>query len=116
RGPRAQRFVAAGIVLQLVVIATFRAWHGGQAFGPRFLAEACWLAIWLVAADRPRIVTTITVVATIVVGQLGLWRFQPEQWEVRRRPEIHQGAFWDFADSPIAATFSEPTIAIAHDA
>jgi hypothetical protein len=91
------------LVLNLFAMAAFFKWHGGQAYGPRLLAETTWLAIY--AACEVRLAVLAPAVAvTVVVGQLGLWRFQPEQWEVRRRPETNTEAFWDVRDNPIAAT------------
>ena len=46
---RTWRWVAGGVVLQVFAMALFFKWHGGQAFGPRLLAEATWIAIFLVA-------------------------------------------------------------------
>jgi hypothetical protein len=114
------RFVAGGLVLQLVAMALFFKWHGGQAFGPRLLAEATWIAIFLVATALPlgraRIVVAASALVTVVVGQLGLWSWRPEQWEARRVPEAHPSAFWDVADSPLASTIvSTPAMPHAHD-
>lgn len=117
---RAWRFVAGGLVLQLVAMALFFKWHGGQAFGPRLMAEATWIAIWLVAAAGPlgraRLVVIVAAVVTVVVGQLGLWSWRPEQWESRRVPEAHPSAFWDVVDSPLASTIvATPKMPHAHD-
>jgi hypothetical protein len=106
---RAYLFVALAFVLQLVAMALFFKWHGGQAFGPRLLAEASWVGIWMALGTElraPRWLAGGALAITIVVGQLGLWRFFPEQWEMRRRPEAHREAFWDFVDSPIPATLT----------
>jgi len=110
---RALRWIAGGVVLQLLAMSAFFKWHGGLAFGPRLLAEASWIGIWLALGTGlefrgrvSRVVTGAAVAVTIVVGQLGLWRFETEQWETRRRPEAHQEAFWDFVDSPIGATLT----------
>ncbi len=116
----AWRFVAGGLVLQLVAMALFFKWHGGQAFGPRLMAEATWIAIWLVAAaghlGRVRVVAIVAAVVTVVVGQLGLWSWRPEQWESRRIPEAHPSAFWDVVDSPLASTIvATPKMPHAHD-
>jgi hypothetical protein len=112
---RAWRFVAAGVVLQLLAMALFFKWHGGQAFGPRLLAEATWIGIWL-ALGRVRIVAIACAAITILVGQLGLWSWRPEQWESRRVPEAHPSAFWDVVDSPLASTIvSTPKMPLAHD-
>ena len=115
-GPRGLRLIAGGVILQILVIATFRAWHGGQAYGPRFLAEAVWVCIWLAAVIVPQwrcrvslAIAGLAVVITIVVGQLGLWRFHPEQWEIRLRPETHPANWWNVVDSPIFATFEDET-------
>ena len=107
------RLIAIGVLLQWFVMAMFFKWHGGMAFGPRLLAEATWVAIWLAFAARERTarsrkVLAATVIVTIVVGQLGLWGFRSEQWETRRLPDIHPAALWDFVDSPVAAIFSSP--------
>jgi hypothetical protein len=112
------RYAAVGILLQLVAMALFFKWHGGQAFGPRLLAEATWVATFLAlgaridarAADAaaPRNLVTLATIATVVtcaVGLAGLYRWYPEQWESRRVPEAHPAAFWDFVDSPISAMF-----------
>ena len=108
---RAYRFVALAIVLQLLVMAAFFKWHGGLVYGPRLLAEATWIGIWLALGTElrvPRWLLAAALAITIAVGQLGLWRFTLEQWELRRSPEAHPAAFWDVVDSPIPATFTTP--------
>ena len=108
---RAYRLVALAIVLQLIVMAAFFKWHGGLVYGPRLLAEATWIGVWLALGTElrvPRWLLAAALAITIVVGQLGLWRFTLEQWELRRSPEVHPGAFWDVVDSPIPATFTTP--------
>ena len=119
RGTRTSRVIAGGVVLQILVMSAFHRWHGGLAYGPRFLTEACWIAIWLAlgtgldSRGLARIVLGVAIAITIVAGQLGLWRFEIEQWETRRRPETDSAAFWDFVDSPIAATLTS-TAGIPH--
>lgn len=44
------------------------------------------------------------IAVTVVVGQLGLWLYRPEPWEVRRPPEANPDAFWDVPDNPIFST------------
>jgi hypothetical protein len=108
---RPYRWIAAGIVLQLVAMALFFKWHGGQTYGPRLLAEATWVGCWLALGTElraPRWLLAVALAITIVVGQLGLWRFRPEQWELPVRPEAHPSAFWSVVDSPIPATFRDP--------
>ena len=102
------RLIAAGIAAQLGVIAVFHMWWGGSCFGPRFLAEATWVGIWLalrsgVAASRrpTRVLVALAILLTAGVGQLGLWGWRAEQWESRRNPDLDQNALWDFADSPV---------------
>ncbi|HUJ61864.1 MAG TPA: hypothetical protein VLX92_25340 [Kofleriaceae bacterium] len=117
----AARWIAGGAVLQLVAMAVFFKWHGGLAFGPRLLAETTWVAIWLAAdawpdlARRGRIALAVLAAWTAIVGLCGLWRFHPEQWEMRRLPDTHAGALWDVADSPLPALFSTPSVAPMHD-
>ncbi|MEO8703055.1 MAG: hypothetical protein ABI867_23620 [Kofleriaceae bacterium] len=120
---RPLQLIAGALVLQLVVMAAHFRWHGGLAYGPRFLAEATWIGIWLalgVGLDAParrplRWLAGVAIAVTIGVGQLGLWCFENEQWETRRRPETDPAAFWDFGDSPIAATLSSaPTTPVMH--
>ena len=113
-GWRKHRALAIGVIAQLVVMATFSKWHGGQAYGPRLLAEAVWIALFLAVELRLGLLAPLAAL-TILVGQLGLWCFTPEQWETRRRPEAHPGAFWDVVDSPIAATFGHATGEPAYD-
>ncbi len=108
---RTYRLVALAIVLQLIAMAAFFKWHGGLTYGPRLLAEATWVGIWLALGTElrvPRWLLATALAITIVVGQLGLWRFTLEQWELRRSPEAHPAAFWDVVDSPIPATFTTP--------
>ena len=96
---RATRLGALGIALQIVAMGTFFRWHGGLAYGPRLLAEATWVGVWLAlaATESPRWLLAITATATVVVGQLGLWRFQPGQWAARP----------SYSDWAIAATLSD---------
>jgi hypothetical protein len=108
-GAKRERIVVAAIVLQWLAVATFFKWHGGMAYGPRLLAEAVWLAIWLAARAWPerrgwRAVAWVAVAVTCLVGQLGLWSFRAEQWETRLGPDTHPGAVWNIVDSPIPAT------------
>lgn len=104
----AARRNAFGVILalQLLAMAAFFKWHGGMAFGPRLLAEATWLAIWC-ACDARLALWAPAVAVTIVVGQLGLWRWRIEQWETRRRPETNPTAYWDVGDNPIFATLRD---------
>lgn len=108
---RAPRPIAVALALQLILMAAFFKWHGGQAFGPRLLSEATWIALYGACTLRVRFLAPLATV-TIVVGQLGLWFYRPEQWEARRRPESHPSAFWDVSDNPIFATLGDvdPTV------
>jgi hypothetical protein len=111
---RGRWWLATGCLLQLLVMSAFFKWHGGLTYGPRLLAETTWVAIWLALAaegEPPfggRALRIAAITVTVVVGQLGLWRFDPDQWETRRLPERDSGAYWDFADSPITAAISPP--------
>ncbi len=109
RGGRELRCVALGCVLQVLAMAAFFKWHGGQAFGPRLLAEVTWVGCWLALGAGGRMhraIAALAIAVTVAVGQLGLWQFEPEQWETRRVPEAHPSAFWDVVDSPIPAAFT----------
>ena len=108
---RTYRWIAGGVILQLVAMAGFYKWSGGLAYGPRLLAEATWVAIWLALGTvelsrRSRWIAGVAIAITVAVGWLGLWRFDPDQWETRRLPESHADAYWDFVDSPIRAAVS----------
>jgi hypothetical protein len=106
-GDREARLVGAGILLHIAVIAAYRAWWGGWVFGPRLLSEAVWLSPLLVAAMPPsRALRTLFLgasVATVAVGILGTFRYDAGVWELRRDPDKHQDALWDFRDSPLVA-------------
>ncbi|HEY5920560.1 MAG TPA: hypothetical protein VIV11_02765 [Kofleriaceae bacterium] len=106
---RAYRAIAIGLLVQLVAMAAFFKWHGGQAFGPRLLAEATWVAIWLALGTELALRRAIAIPAgaiTVAIGLIGLLRFSPAQWEMRRRPEAHPSGFWAIADSPIPAALT----------
>ncbi|MGE5187072.1 MAG: hypothetical protein ACM31C_33710 [Acidobacteriota bacterium] len=104
RGDRDQRIVALAIAAQVACMALFYKWHGGVAFGPRLVAEAVWLACWLVVDPKlPRALVAIAAAVTIAIGLLGLFRYDPDRWETRRGPDGHPGALWDVADSPLTA-------------
>jgi len=103
---RQTRWIAIGCLAQVVFAAAFFRWHGGQAFGPRLLAELTWVAAFLALGTQVRLGRGILVPAvavTILVGVLGLWRFRPEQWEQRRAPDRDPSVLWDVVDSPIPA-------------
>lgn len=110
---RARTPVAIAAILQVIAMAAFFKWHGGQAYGPRLLTEATWVAIWL-ACDVRWAALVPAAAVTVLVGQLGLWLYQPEQWEVRRRPESHPDAFWDVRDNPITSTLDDIPSGMAH--
>ena len=103
---RVKKPIAIGVIVQVVAMAAFFKWYGGLAYGPRLLVEATWVAIWL-ACDVRWAVLAPAVAITVLVGQLGLWKWQAEQWERRRTPERHPSAFWDVGDNPIFSTFGE---------
>ena len=106
-GPRFDRAIAGAILAQILFVAFFHMWWGGVCYGPRFLVEATWIGIWLALSRDVRRAFWIPAVAvTVVVGQLGLWRWRAEQWETRRMPDIDQNALWDFVDSPVPATLT----------
>jgi hypothetical protein len=110
------RTIGIAMVVQLVAMAAFFKWHGGQAFGPRLLTETTWVAIWLaMVLPLPRTVRAATTTVTIIVGLLGLWLYTPSQWEQRRRPEADPSAFWDVVDSPFTAAFTRPTSPVVHE-
>jgi hypothetical protein len=104
---RKDRWVAIGALAQVVFIAAFFKWHGGQAFGPRLVSELVWVTPLLVAGLRLAVLAAPALV-TVVVGQIGLWAYRPEQWEQRRLPDRHPEALWDVADSPIPAALRGP--------
>jgi len=103
---RRSRWIAGGVLLQLALMATFFKWHGGVAYGPRLLAEATWIAIYLAFAfPTHAVVERIAAAVTVAIGLLGLALYDPDQWDTRRKPELDASAFWDFADSPVTAMF-----------
>jgi hypothetical protein len=106
-GERLERTVAICVLAQIGFITLFFRWWGGYAFGPRLVGETVWLCAWLVFVrfTQRRALRAIAIAVTLIVGQLGLWRFRGEQWENRRMPEIDDNALWDFVDSPLSAMF-----------
>lgn len=103
----APRPIALALLAQFVIMAAFFKWHGGMCYGPRLLSELVWIAMFgACTADLKWLAPTAAV--TIIVGQLGLWFYWPGQWEVRRRPEAHKEAFWDWRDNPVFATLTKP--------
>jgi hypothetical protein len=118
---RLHRLIAAGAILQLLVVGAFYKWHGGLSFGPRLLAEVTWLLTWLALgagieeSSWRRMVRRFAVAITVVIGLLGLWRFRPEQWEARRMPDAYENALWDVFDSPIGSLFSHDGPQTEHD-
>jgi hypothetical protein len=91
------RVVGIAIVSQIVVVAAFYKWHGGDTFGPRLVAEAAWLAIWVALGTRDGVsrLALATSVLTVAVGVAGLVCFDPDQWETRRVADVHPDALWD---------------------
>ena len=108
RGTRVTKVIAGALLAQLVVVAFFHMWWGGICFGPRFLAELVWVAIWLASLCSIRRAVVLPVAAvTFVVGVLGLFAWRAEQWETRRNPDIDQNAVWDLTDSPLTSLFRD---------
>lgn len=103
----APRPIAFALAAQFVAMAAFFKWHGGMCYGPRLLSELVWIAMYGACTANVRSLVP-TAVVTIIVGQLGLWFYWPGQWEVRRRPEAHKEAFWDWRDNPVFATLGKP--------
>ncbi len=109
--PRTRWWLVAGGILQVLAMAAFFKWHGGQAYGPRLLSELTWIGVYLaLGTDRvlPRALLAPAAAVTIVVGQLGLWGYSPGQWERRRAPDVHPTVLWELLDSPIPATLTPP--------
>jgi hypothetical protein len=74
RDLRAEAWTCAGVVaVFLVVNASFNGWHGGAAFGPRYLAPAIpFLALPLVLAfDRMRATAAVLAAASAGLMLLG---------------------------------------------
>jgi hypothetical protein len=101
-----KRLLLAGLALQLLVLCPFFNWWGGVSYGPRLLAEAAWMGTWLLFSDatawRPawRNLVAVAAVSTVIVGAIGLARFDPRAWELRQGPEPD---FWQVRDNPISA-------------
>jgi hypothetical protein len=116
RGDGATRAMVAAIVLQWIVVALFK-WWGGNSFGPRLLAETVFIAAFVCFANGAapatagrgaRVALTVSAVWTIAIGIVGLVGHDPRLWEMRRDPDRHREALWDFADSPLVAIFTQP--------
>lgn len=115
RGPRDARVLAAGLVLHLLLIAAFRKWWGGWALGPRLLAEAVWVAPYVLAqvsirGRAPRALVWSTAAITVAVGLLGLFRYNLGAWDLRRDPDRDRAALWDLRDSPLVAIVRRPAL------
>jgi hypothetical protein len=122
-GDRLARTVALGIGLQVLFAAAFFKWWGGWSFGPRLLAEAVWVGVFLGFAFarlelRPvRLLVATTAAWTVLVGTLGLARYDLRLWEYRRNPDRNPVALWDFEDSPLVALVTrEPGSPEVYDA
>jgi hypothetical protein len=106
-------WLALALVAQLLIASAFFNWHGGTlSFGPRLLAETVWVGVWLLPAEGGPIrrwLTRIALVWTVAVGVLGLLRFDPRRWELRRELERNAAAVWDVADNPIGALVTRDT-------
>jgi hypothetical protein len=106
-GDRAARVLGVGILFHMALVASYRMWWGGWSFGPRMLAESAWLAPLLVTRVPPtRILRTALAAAgivTLAVGLFGTFCFEIGSWHLRRNPDLHHEALWDWIDSPLAA-------------
>ena len=106
------RALSTGLVLHFCLAAVFHNWSGGIAFGPRLLAEAAWLAPFLVVAGgapstrRARAWLGALALWTVAVGALGIWRYDPRAWDLRRL-EV-PGGVWDLVDNPFTALVTQP--------
>jgi len=106
-GDRAARVMGVGVLLHMALVATYRMWWGGWAFGPRMLTEAAWLSPLLVTGVPPtrllRRALGAAGLVTVGVGLLGAFRYEIGDWDLRRDPDHHHEALWDAVDSPLAA-------------
>jgi hypothetical protein len=107
RGDVRARVIAAAVIVHVAIVAAYRQWWGGWAFGPRMLSETVWLGALLVPLDRSsrlsRALLGAAAIATAGVGLLGTFRFELGAWDLRRDPDLHHDALWDLLDSPLVA-------------
>ena len=108
---RATRILGIALIVQFFTIALFYMWWGGLCFGPRFLVEVAWLAIWAALATpvtgRPaQIAVAACAGLTVVVGLLGLVR-EPMQWELVHDVDEDRAALWQVDDSILPALVTD---------
>jgi hypothetical protein len=104
------RAIALACAAQLVFIASWYDWWGGGAFGPRLLGEVTLVLGAIALADRgarvPRWVVVVTAGWTAAIGMLGIFRWDPSQWEARH-PDTG-AVIWNVVDSPLIALVHSP--------
>ncbi|MBS0658920.1 MAG: hypothetical protein JSR82_11835 [Verrucomicrobia bacterium] len=106
------RGLALAAAVHVAFVGTTFKWWGGLCFGPRLVAEAALVGIVLAflapATGKATSVRALCAALTVVVGAIGLLRYDPVRWEMRRDPDHHPGALWDPVDTPLVALFVAP--------
>jgi hypothetical protein len=109
-----------GVLAQLLLASGYRLWWGGTNYGPRLLAELVWVTPWfLVSAPTTKIGKLLEGTAlalTVLVGLLGLWRFDPRGWELQAPGTPFVSRLWQLRDSPLPALARPLPVAPLRDA
>jgi len=114
RGARREdRALAGGLLAQLVVVAAFHKWWGGVCFGPRLLAVAVWVAVFVVGAMPSgsagrRGATYALALLTVLVGLLGTFRYDPRTYELPMDFDRHPERAGLGSASPLPALLRTP--------
>lgn len=98
--------LAAGIIGQWVFAGTFFKWWGGAGFGPRLLSGTVWVAVaigallFTKASRRVRALIAVTGAFGVVLGMLGLFRFDLAASEVALDAIHRPGVFFSLRAGP----------------
>jgi hypothetical protein len=109
------RAALAGVILPIVLFASYEHWHGGLSVGPRYMTEAEALLLVLLGvawqtlpqhrkAPLAILCFGILLPYCLFIQVVTTYSAAPSQWNFDRVPDS-VAALWDFRDNPISHAF-----------